>query len=31
VDLAQGLRRPDRKGAPLGPSEGALQEREAVE
>jgi urea transport system permease protein len=31
VDLWQGLRRPDRKGAPLGPDQGALQEREAVE
>jgi urea transport system permease protein len=30
-DLYQGLRRPDRKGAPLGPDDGSLQEREAVE
>jgi urea transport system permease protein len=31
VDLAQGLRRPSRGGAPLGPGEGALREEEAVE
>ena len=30
-DLFQGLRWPDRKGAPLGPGDGSLQEREAVE
>ncbi|MBI1417904.1 MAG: urea ABC transporter permease subunit UrtC [Limimaricola sp.] len=30
-DLAQGLRTPDRKGAPLGPEDGSLQEQEAVE
>lgn len=30
-DRAQGLRAPDRKGAPLGPDQGALREREAVE
>jgi urea transport system permease protein len=30
-DLWQGLRAPDRKGAPLGPDDGSLQEREAVE
>jgi urea transport system permease protein len=30
-DLWQGLRAPDRKGAPLGPDQGALQEKEAVE
>ena len=30
-DLWQGLRSPDRKGAPLGPDDGALQEKEAVE
>ena len=30
-DYWQGLRSPDRKGAPLGPSDGALQEQEAVE
>lgn len=30
-DLAQGLRQPDRKGAPLGPDDGALMEREAKE
>jgi urea transport system permease protein len=30
-DLLQGLRSPDRKGAPLGPDEGSLQEKEAVE
>jgi urea transport system permease protein len=30
VDLWQGRRRPDRKGAPLGPDEGAFQEREAT-
>ena len=30
-DLAQGLRRPDRKGAPLGPDDGALMEKEARE
>ena len=30
-DLAQGLRAPDRKGAPLGPDDGALMEREAKE
>jgi urea transport system permease protein len=29
-DLWQGLRAPDRKGAPLGPDQGALQEQEAV-
>ena len=28
-DLAQGLRNPDRKGAPLGPDDGALMEKEA--
>ena len=27
-DLARGMRSPDRKGAPLGPDQGALQERE---
>ncbi len=31
VDLAQGLRSPRRGGTPLGPDDGALQEREAVE
>ena len=30
-DRLAGLGRPDRKGAPLGPDAGALQEREAVE
>ena len=30
-DYWQGLRTPDRKGAPLGPDDGALQEKEAVE
>jgi len=30
-DRFQGLRAPDRKGAPLGPAEGALQEKEALE
>lgn len=30
-DLWQGLRAPDRKGAPLGPDDGALMEREAKE
>ena len=30
-DRFQGLRTPDRKGAPLGPDDGALMEREAVE
>ena len=30
-DTWQGLRSPDRKGAPLGPDDGALQEQEAVE
>jgi urea transport system permease protein len=30
-DLVQGLRSPDRKGAPLGPDDGALMEREAKE
>lgn len=30
-DLWQGLRSPDRKGAPLGPDDGALQEKEALE
>ncbi len=30
-DLWQGLRSPDRKGAPLGPDQGSLQEKEAVE
>ena len=30
-DLFQGLHYPDRKGAPLGPGDGSLQEREAVE
>lgn len=30
-DLWQGLRAPDRKGAPLGPDQGSLQEKEAVE
>jgi urea transport system permease protein len=30
-DLWQGLRSPDRKGAPLGPDQGALQEKEAQE
>jgi urea transport system permease protein len=30
-DRFQGLRSPDRKGAPLGPDEGSLQEQEAVE
>ncbi|MCX7287127.1 MAG: urea ABC transporter permease subunit UrtC [Rhodobacterales bacterium] len=30
-DLWQGLRAPDRKGAPLGPDQGALQEKEALE
>lgn len=30
-DLWQGRRTPDRKGAPLGPGDGALQEKEAVE
>ncbi len=30
-DLVQGLRRPDRKGAALGPDDGALMEREAQE
>jgi urea transport system permease protein len=29
-DLWQGLRSPDRKGAPLGPDQGSLQESEAV-
>ncbi|MFD2174891.1 ABC transporter permease subunit [Rhodobacter lacus] len=31
VDLLTGLRAPARRGAPLGPNEGALQEREAQE
>lgn len=31
VDLFQGLHRPDRKGAPPGPGDGSLPEREAVE
>jgi urea transport system permease protein len=31
ADAIQGLRHPDRKGAPLGPDDGALQEREALE
>ena len=31
VDKLQGLRHPDRKGAPLGPDDGSLQEKEAVE
>jgi urea transport system permease protein len=31
ADLAQGIRPPDRKGAPLGPDDGALQEKEARE
>ncbi|SEO25434.1 amino acid/amide ABC transporter membrane protein 2, HAAT family [Gemmobacter aquatilis] len=31
VDKLQGLRNPDRKGAPLGPDDGSLQEKEAVE
>ncbi|ABA79473.1 urea ABC transporter permease subunit UrtC [Rhodobacter sphaeroides] len=31
VDWAQGLRPPNRRGAPLGPDAGALQEREASE
>jgi urea transport system permease protein len=31
VDLVQGLRSPRRGGTPLGPDDGALQEREAVE
>ena len=30
-DLWQGVRAPDRKGAPLGPDQGALQEKEAIE
>jgi len=30
-DRFAGLRAPNRKGAPLGPNEGALQEQEAVE
>jgi urea transport system permease protein len=30
-DLWQGRRSPDRKGAPLGPDDGALMEREALE
>jgi urea transport system permease protein len=30
VDLWQGRRQPDRKGAPLGPDQGALQEREGT-
>ena len=30
-DLWQGVRAPDRKGAPLGPDQGALQEKEATE
>ena len=30
-DRFQGLHKPDRKGAPLGPDEGSLQEKEAVE
>jgi urea transport system permease protein len=30
-DRFQGLRSPDRKGAPLGPDDGSLQEKEAVE
>jgi urea transport system permease protein len=30
-DLFQGLKTPDRKGAPLGPDAGSLQEQEAVE
>ncbi len=30
-DRFQGLHSPDRKGAPLGPDDGALQEREALE
>jgi urea transport system permease protein len=29
-DLWQGLRSPDRKGAPLGPDDGSLQEKEAL-
>ena len=28
-DLTSGLRAPDRKGAPLGPDDGALMEKEA--
>jgi urea transport system permease protein len=31
VDLVQGNRTPDRKGAPLGPDDGSLQEKEARE
>jgi len=31
VDLAQGLRAPRRRGLPLGPDEGSLQEKEALE
>lgn len=30
-DLLADRRRPDRKGAPLGPDDGALQEKEALE
>jgi urea transport system permease protein len=30
-DRVLGLHAPNRKGAPLGPAEGALQEQEAVE
>ena len=30
-DLWQGLRSPNRRGAPLGPGEGALMEKEAKE
>ena len=30
-DTFAGLRTPDRKGAPLGPDDGSLQEQEAVE
>ncbi len=31
LDALRGLRSPDRKGAPLGPDDGSLQEREATE
>ena len=30
-DWAEGIRTPDRKGAPLGPDDGSLQEKEAQE
>ncbi|MEO6301465.1 MAG: urea ABC transporter permease subunit UrtC, partial [Paracoccaceae bacterium] len=30
-DRFQGLKTPDRKGAPLGPDDGSFQEKEAVE